>query len=312
MLMLVLIINELWSVGRNWNPTVPTALMYPKTPLITKMLELRDQQPKNAPFRIVGAGAVFFPNVSAVYGLEDARAHDPMANGRYLGVLRVLTGYDPGDYFARWENLETPLLDYLGIRYVLTPPRAELKDTQRFTVVYDGPDGRIFENHDALPRFYPVRNVLLEFRDDRFIQRLIEHRDWPGTVVLDKLPVESDQMRTDLLAPRPENAPRTTMEIVEAKPTEYVLRVRAPRYTIVVSSIPFWPGWHVERFGRSVEPLQVNGGFLGFAVPAGEVDVRVWYEPWTWKVGVFVALITALVLVAIPMRKRFVNVEHGT
>ncbi|HVR40354.1 MAG TPA: YfhO family protein [Thermoanaerobaculia bacterium] len=294
MLTLVFLINELWCVGRNWNPTVPANLMYPKTPLIAKLLELRDQQPKNAPFRIVGAGPVFFPNVSALYDLEDARAHDPMANGRYLGVLRVLTGYDPGDYFARWENLETTLLDYLGVKYVLTPPRANLKDTQRFSLVYDGDDGRIFENHDALPRFYAVRNVLLEFRDDAFIRLLIKQRDWDDTVILDKLPVENDQMRTDLLAPRTPNAAGATLEIVDAKPTDYRLRVRAPRYSIIVSSIPYWPGWHVERFGRRVEPLQVNGGFLGFAVPAGEMDVRVWYDPWTWKAGVLIAALTAL------------------
>jgi len=37
---------------------------------------------------------MLFPNLPAMFSLDDVRAHDPMANGRYLGVLRVVTGYE--------------------------------------------------------------------------------------------------------------------------------------------------------------------------------------------------------------------------
>ena len=296
--LLVLMTGELWRAMRGWNPMVPGRLMYPRTPLITKLLDLKASHPANDPFRIVGAGAAFFPNISAIYGIEDVRAHDPMANGRYLGILRVLTGYDTEDYFAKWENIGTGVLDFLNVKYIVTGRGADLKDPDRFNLVYDGRDGRIFESRTVLPRFYTVRNVVLEFRDDRFNQLLISHGDWQHSVLLERLPVENDQMRTDLLNPRPAHSREATMSITSARPTDYRLRVDAPRYTFVVSSIPWMPGWKVEANGRRIEPLRANGGFVSFPVRPGVSEVRVWYSPWTWWAGVWISVSTLIALLA--------------
>ena len=309
MVVAVLTINELWTAERDWNPTLPTSLMYPTTPLIEKLVELKEQTPANEPFRIVGAGPVFFPNTSAMYGLEDIRSHDPMANGRYLGLLRVLTNYETHDYFAKWENSETKMLDLLNVKYLVAPPLANLPE-ERWALVYHGRDGRVFENRDVLPRFFTVDNVVLDFRRNEFVRRLMEQRDWPITAILDKLEVENDQMRTDFLQPRPANSPRASMQLTEAGATTYRMKVTAPRYTLVVSSVPWWPGWKVTRNGESTPVIRVNGAFVGYAVPPGTWDVRVWYSPWSYWVGVWVAVLTVLALAAVGWRRRrMLNVE---
>ena len=94
-----------------------------------------------------------------------------------------------------------------------------------------------------------------------------------------------------------------TSTILSASPTEYRLHVKAPRYTLVASSIAWWPGWKVERNGARVEPIRINGGFLGFVAPPGELDVRVWYDPWTFRYGAILAGLTIVVLIGIPLRK---------
>ncbi|HVS33366.1 MAG TPA: YfhO family protein [Thermoanaerobaculia bacterium] len=304
MLLAVAVIAELWNVSRGWNPNIRTAMMYPKTPLISALDELREKQPPNDPFRIVGAGPAFFVNVPAVYGFEDIRAHDPMAHGRYLGFLRTLADYETGQYFAKWENFETPLLDYLNVRYVVAPPAATLPGHWGYRMVYDARDGRIFENMTVLPRFYTVRNVILEFNNDRFLQRLKSHTEWPGTAILKNLPVENDQMRLDMLAPRPLDSPNATMSITSSRGNEATMRVTAPRYTLVVSSIPWWPGWKITRNGERVEPIRVNGSFLGFAVPKGTYDVRVWYSPITFWAGVWLSLAMAVGLAVYLVGRR--------
>src|SRR5262249_12043991 len=158
----------------------------------------------------------------------------------------------------------------LNVKYVITSRGVELKDNQRYAVIYDAKDGRIFENRDVLPRFYPARNVVLEFKGDYFARRLVAENDWANNGVVKNLPVESDRMRPALLAPRPLSAPMARVAIVDATPTDFRLRVHAPRYTLIVSSQPIWPGWHIRRNGRWVDPLSVNGAFLGFTVPPGE------------------------------------------
>src|SRR6185369_13019703 len=100
MLVAVAVTLEVFSFNKGWNPDEPIAMFYSKTPLIEELERLKAKHPANDPFRIVGLGPMIFPNLNAIYGLEDVRVHDPMANGRYLGVMRVRGDYDPTNYFA--------------------------------------------------------------------------------------------------------------------------------------------------------------------------------------------------------------------
>jgi len=299
MLLLTAVIFELWSNTRDWNPVVSQQWMYPKTPLLRALDDAAAKQKE--PFRISANAATFFPNVSAVYGYEDVRAHDPMTPGRYVALLGHVVGYDPTEYFARWPEWEHPILDYLNVRYVLTSARGELP--WGFHKIYDGEDGTLFENDEVLPRFFAVPNVVIEFRDAVYAERLRD-LSWKDTALLDELDVEAPQMPDDFFKPRPANAPQAVARIVAAEPTDYRLHVDAPRWSLVVSSVPWWPGWKVERNGARAEPIRVNGAFLGFAVPPGEVDVRVWYDPWTFRAGALLAAATLAALVAYGVRRR--------
>jgi membrane protein YfhO len=291
MLLLVLVINELWTVSDRWNPVRPRREMYPSTPLIRKLQQLRTPEP----FRIVGLGPAFFVNAPAMFGLEDIRAHDPMSNGRYLGLLRTLAKYDVTDYFAKWQDIETHLLDFLNVKYIVAPPKSDLNDPGRYRLVYDGKDGRIFQNMRVLPRFYPTPIVILEFKGEGYVRRLVQIKDWSDVGIVKTLPVENDRMRSDLLNPRPANSPVATLKLLQAKPTDFRMRVQAPRYSLIVSSQPFWPGWKVVANGREVEPLLADGAFIGFTVRPGTTDVRVYYDPWTFKLGVALAAATILI-----------------
>ncbi|HEX8171518.1 MAG TPA: YfhO family protein [Thermoanaerobaculia bacterium] len=267
---------ELWLAAHAWNPVRPLRELYPHTPLV-------DAMPRSGE-RIVGLGGALFPNTNAVFGLADVRVHDPMSNGRYIGLLTLLTGYDPHDYYAKWKDGESPLLDYLNVRWIVTEPGAVLA---RHRLLYDGPDGRLYENRSVLPRFFAARNVLLT-PDYAKLPEI----DLRTTAVVRILPV-SEAAGRDLLSPRPATAPeaRVTMTAKNA------MRVDAPRHTLVVSSIAFWPGWRVTYNGRSLEPLQVNGAFLGFVVPPGSGVVRVRYLPLSFYGGAAVALLTIVVMI---------------
>jgi hypothetical protein len=302
LLLLTGITGELWNVTRDWNPLVSMEWMYPKTPILQALEEITAKVPENEPFRIVANGPAFFPNTPAVYGYEDIRAHDPMANGRYIDFLSLVINYDAANYFADWNEWEKRVLDFLNVKYVLTTWRGVLPP--RFRMVYDGPDGRIFENPEVLPRFYPIRNVILEFRDEFFDAELKKTEDWARTAFLDKLTLEEEQQRGDFFTPRPKDSPMATLKILDANPTHYRLHVKAPRYTLIASSVPWWPGWKVKRNGARIEPIRVNGAFLGFAVPPGELEIEVWYDPWSFRFSAIVALATIAALIAYGVTRK--------
>jgi len=239
------VIVEVFSFNYGWNPNEPIEMFYSKTPLIEEMEKLKATHGPNDPFRMVGLGPMMFPNLNAVYGLEDVRVHDPMANGRYLGVLRVHGDYDPTNYFAKWDRLDSRMLDFLNVRYLVADIYEKVEDRQRYNLIYDQPDGRIFENRDVMPRFFPVPNVILEFKRDRFTRLLVEQKEFRDTCIMNKLPVSSDQERIDLLAPRPPNAPQAKLVIRDSTPTDFRMHVSAPRHTMIASSQPSWPGWPI-------------------------------------------------------------------
>jgi hypothetical protein len=294
---------ELFSLFRGWSPPIPSSELAPATPMIRCLQSIAAKTPPTQPFRVAGMGAMLFPNTNALFGLEDVRAHDPMANRRYLDFLEKTAGYNPQDYFAMLHDANAPVLDFLNVRFVLDDPGRE-KDPARYRVIYDGPDGRIFENMRVLPRFFAVRNVVLEHDDVRFDEKLAAHRDWGGTALVEFGDVETPRMRQDIFEPKPENEPVAFARIVEGSPTDYRLRVDAPRWSLIASSIPWWRGWVVTRDGERVDPIRVNGAFLGFAVPPGRTDVRVHYAPWTFYAGAGIAIVTLFGLVAWIVRTR--------
>jgi hypothetical protein len=303
--LLVAVIAELWSVTRGWNPPFPESMMYGRTPLVAKLEELRDANPPNT-FRIIGHGAMVYPNINAIYGLEDVRAHDPMAFDRYMGFLVLTAGLKTGpDHYHPWfENPNASSLDYLNARYLMQGPYEPVPDEARWKRVYEGIDGKLFENQRVLPRFFAVRNVILEFRDHLFYEKLSQHEDWANTALLERLDVEAEAMRDDFFKPRPADAPVAVARVVESEPTSYRVTASAPRWSLVVSSIPSWPGWKVVRNGKAIDPIRVNGAFLGFAVPPGTSDVRVYYSPWTWWLGLALAGLGAIVLGVVGWRAK--------
>ena len=292
------IIAELWTATDGWNPVLPVEAMYPKTPLIATLQRLQAATPRNDAFRIVGIGAALFPNTNAMYGLADIRTHDPMAFGRYLGVLRLLTNLETNEYFAKWQNLDTPLLNYLNVRYVVGDRGFDPNDRRRYQLLYDGRDGRIFENRDVRPRFFAAHDIVLEFNHDRFAQTLMQH-DFSKQTVVNILPVDSDRMRQDLLAPKSD----PVVQIVEAGDTAFRLRIRSQRHALIVSSQPWWPGWRVSLNGRKIVPQLVNGAFFGFTIPPGDWDVRVDYFPASFYGGLAGAIVTALLLISWPIAR---------
>lgn len=311
MLLLVVVIAEVWHSGIRWNAIVPDRDVYPMTPLLKKLEAIRSATPPNDPFRVIGIGAMFFPNANAVYGYDDPRIHDPMANAIYVHVLRTAANYETA-YFAKWLDIDSLTLNYLNVRYVLVEPWVKVEDRSRYVPLYEGKDGSIFENRDAMPRFFPSPVVILEFKRDRLLQKLAEQQDWRTVAFVQHPPELSEREKTDLLAPRPPGSKETAVRIVAASDTGYRLRVDAPRYSLVTSSIAWWPGWRVTANGHALEPIRVNDAFLGFIVPPGVSDVRVEYAPVSFLLGAIVALLTLAVLAALSRRSLRLRLSGST
>jgi hypothetical protein len=285
-----LLLVDLWSAASHWDPRLPSRALYPKTPLIAALQQL--QQRDRQPFRILGIDSQLYPNTNAVYGFDDVRVHDPMAFHSYEAFLQTMTGWEPRSYYEKWTDTGTTVIDFLNARYVVTEPGRELSPP-RYEQRYAGRDGRIYENRDVLPLFFPVRQVLPG-------GELRTHTDWRYTAIVSRLP---RSFVRDLSEPW--TGDDTRVEIARKGVSRYTLRIDAPRTTLVVSSIANAPGWRAGAF----RTVGVNGPFFGFVVPRGRHVVDVVYRPLSFYLPAAVALLTlaALFLYGISSSARSVT-----
>lgn len=294
--LLSLVAIDLWWFGLAWNPIVPATELYPPTPLMESVV--RVVRSEGEPVRVAGLGGFMFPNSAAMYDIEDIRAHDPMAYGRTLRLLRVFAGYSTEQYFGMLERARDPILDFLNVRYVVTS-NSHRFDTRRLTPVYRGREGVVWRNDSAAARFFAPRSVRLIEDPDRAIDALTRYGGWVTAPVIESLPGSS--------AATAGAQPGARLRVVDYSPRRTVLEVVAPAETIVASSVPHGIGWRVSAGGRQLPPVRINTAFLGFVAPAGRSSIVLAYEPASWRLGLALSAVAStgvLILFLAGARKR--------
>ena len=176
LLLVASVIAEMWPLTIGWNPPFAVSTFYPRTPLIDAVL--RHHRPGFD--RVAGIGGVLFPNTNAMFGIEEARIHDPMEPARYVHLFGDSLSHD---YYKKLLDESTPLLDRLNVRWLMTEPGRELKDGSRYVLRYGGNDGRLYENLHVLPRFFgDGANVrIVSARGDEYTLAIFASR--PATIM---------------------------------------------------------------------------------------------------------------------------------
>ncbi len=189
-LLAIALYAELWGAAHSWHPVRRQFDIYKPTPLIDALSRLHEQQ--REPYRIVGLGPVLFPNTHAPFGFEDVRVKDALSSARYVDLLaREVEGFKIADYYMKWGDAATPLVDRLNVRWVVTEANAQLRDRARYRLLYDGYDGQIYENLRVKPRFFAsdaqvaitkysgdAYELRVEAQRETFVSSSVAH--WPG------------------------------------------------------------------------------------------------------------------------------------
>jgi hypothetical protein len=206
--------------------------------------------------------------------------------------------YNPlvlADFYRYWENLgsrSSRLYDFLNAKYIVGHKNVVL-DWNKYELAYDGdPQVNIYRNRNVLPRAFVVqRSESVPDHEQAFTA--IHQSDFdPATAVV----VERGQTLA------PETPGTAEARIVSYSNNE--IRVEAftslPGY-LVMSEV-YYPGWLVEVDGRRAEVLRANYAFRAVFLSEGSHQVRLSFQPVTWKVGLACSLITCAVLAILTAR----------
>jgi hypothetical protein len=227
---------------------------------------------------------------------EDDSVHNL---GQYFpSVYRVYSasGYSSPLKLARYETLlneadPVQAIQLLGVRYILTRGQMGADVAATYPLVYSDADSFVYENKNPLPRTFVVHQAV-EANDPvealaHFQQRKLDPRQ---TVVLESaIPISR-------LAAADRAATPSSAEIVEENPQSIRIEARLASDGYLVLLDTFYPGWTATIDGQPTAIYRAD--YIGRAifVPAGEHRVRFEYWPWSFWLGLWLAVGVVIVL----------------
>lgn len=269
-----------------FNPAIPESQFYPTSP------SLRFLQRDQSVHRCLFMGDLFFPDLSAWYGIQEPRNYDAMGIGSYGLFQSALGNFE--NLFQVVTSVNEEMASFLNVKYIMCakdqdPRRAmRVRYPERYRCAYADRSVRIFENLSCMPRAFLVPRVRVVGSGDEVLKEL------PG------LDFRSEALVTDRDVPlyHAGGISNSSCAITRYAPREISIIISAERPCYLVLSDNYFPGWRAYVDDREVTIYRANGSFRLVAIStAGDHNLRFYYSPSSFKIGVAISLISVLIAV---------------
>ncbi|MDD5557305.1 MAG: hypothetical protein PHN82_08655 [bacterium] len=272
LLVLAIALSDLWRFGAKYVIVSPLETCFWSPGLAGFLRADRSAFRICAPnIGVPGANQNMSARIHAIDGYETLNV------GAYKEYVDRSQGIDPASRLAFRIDRVTPMLEALGLKYVLLPA-GEPFGLAGYRRSYT--DGRtaVYEKEDPAPRAYvahaarviPEKELLLaELRRSaaaRPAEALLD-RD-PGAPLADG--GDGGTSPAEIVA---ETAGEITVEAVLSRPGFLVLRDT------------YYPGWRAYAGGRELPVLRADHAFRAVCLPAGRSRVTLRYEPGSFRLG---------------------------
>jgi hypothetical protein len=271
---------DLFSVGIGFHPTVNRSDVFPEPGAIAYLR----QDP--GVYRVCATDLTLNPNAGMVFGLSDVRGYDTVVPRRYAQLVDHLEGHYRSHSHSLFTNLESPLLDLLNTKYVLTDQQLSGKWRQ----VYTDADGvTVYRNDNVLPRAFIVYDTQVVGSGAEALTRLLDESfDFRNSVVLEQTPGRLDSTRA-------EPTVKPVVIIDEYRPSEISMIVSTDSDGLLVLTDNYAPGWEASVDEQPTEVFRADYAFRAVVVPAGDHRVTFVYRPVSFRLGLRVSMASAIV-----------------
>jgi O-antigen/teichoic acid export membrane protein len=310
---------DLLIFGWGFNPAANPAWLDFTPPSIEV---LKGRAVEGEPWRLTtyqpeGSTKTLNPNIPWFHGLQDIRGYDSIIPAQYVHYMRAIEGqgellYNRIAPIYGLENLSSPLLDLLGVRYVVTEGQIP---NAGYELLYED-EVRIYENTDVLPRAFALPRV--EVVGEAELPERLRSLDPRELILLDPATLPEPQPSiTDTTWPL---LPAT---VVTYAPNSVFVDVEMPDAGWLVLADSYFPGWKayrsdlytVTKDGQVLgsepaipdpgfEPpgeeeltiVRADGNFRAVYLGPGAHRVRFKYTPMSFKLGLYGSFMAVVVL----------------
>ena len=228
-----------------------------------------------------------------LYGLQDVRGYDSLIPSRYVAYMSAIEPqkqllFNRIQPIANWQALNSPLLDVLGVRYIVT---AETLDLPKLQLAWQGEGLRLYENAAVAPRAFTLPQTATAVVDDALLA--LNRLDPRHHVIIEKDEWQADSGEQPGLPSTPAPSELTPATIVHYGGGEAVVAATAGEPAWLVLNDSYFPGWKAfvrphdagDEQEEEAQIYRVNGNFRGVLLQPGSWDVRFRYSPLTFKLG---------------------------
>ena len=286
------LVCDLFIIGRGFNPAVDPELI-DFTPPPAAFLQSDPDLFRFTTFN-TPREKTFNANAGMFYRLSDIRGYDsiiPQQYAQFMDLIEEQTEllYNRIAPLYEYESLDSPLLDLLNVKYVVTTRHIP---NPGYTLVYDD-EVRIYRNDDYLPRAFVVPEAKV-IEDEEARQQALRVFDPREYVILEE---EPPTVGGGLSRESGIGSPKVT--IAEYTINQVTIEVDIPQPGWLLLADSYFPGWKAyERVGKSEEELQIyraDGNFRAVFLEPGEHTVRFKYSPLSFKLGLYVTFLAGVI-----------------
>lgn len=293
---------DLFAAHVGFNAAVDPALLDYKPDLV----EWLQQQPGH--WRITSfaphGDKPFNANSGWLYDLQDVRGYDsiiPKQYAEYMGAIEPQNElqYNRIQPIVHWESLNSPLLDALNVKYIIT---AEQVDLPKLQLAWEGEGLRVYENLAVAPRAYTLPlNATVTADNALTAMTTYDPRQFVVMNIAD-CTVCTERGIAGFAAPTPGQYVAATINGYTNR--EVVVQTAVSTTSWLILNDSYFPGW--KAYGRPADGTEadeveltinrVNGNFRGVLLHEGEWTVRFRYSPTSFQLGGLLSFMGVIVL----------------
>jgi len=228
------------------------------------------------------------PNAGLMYGFEYFQDIDALGRRSYTDFLNFINGLAP--------ERRGKLLQVLNVKYVVTFHALNVKGLK---LLHEFPEhySRMYEVTDSVPRTYLASHPVYDPDPISTLRRLSTDMFDPAREVVIDAPIRLER--------ETEFRGTANIELYQNDRVRITARLHEPG--ILVLTDAFYPGWKVYVDKHPKRILRANYLFRGVELTPGNHTVEFVYDPASFKIGLFISLMTLALLLTTPLCVRFLR-----
>ena len=227
--------------------------------------------------RVAVISEIFNPNDGLLYSFPSIHGYDPLLLKRYVKYYLISQNIPLNDeiiVISSLNDIGSKLFKMLNVKQIVFGQHVK-NISNNIPYAYIAKEAKILSEDMILPYmtnrgFDPFKVVLLE-----------------GNKNIIKCAFNKN------------NKDDYSIQIIRYLPDEIYLKVQTPTAGFLVLSEIYYPGWYAEIDKKKVKVLRGNYLFRVIPIKPGFHNIRLFFRPFSFRIGVIISVITVVILISI-------------